>query len=462
MKRKQGVARIVDPMVITLLLAWVALLSHASLLQAGRWQADDYIMSGLASSAGLAGFIDRMVGWSPRPVAELINYAYFSLSNALDRPLIGTFLAALWGGSGLWLALCARIAGARRPLGLAALWFALALLMAKPGEMFFWPTGADVYLPCWAALAAASVLHCAPLRAGNIWLSATLLIAAFCSEVGALTVLIYAGLRVAGALVRRDLRPGIVALALPTLGAIGVCVTVQIHRVQVDREVMDAGSHLAGHWMSSAFASIPSFARELVGIQGMPFWLAALVKLSLLLSLGQVSGNATDRRLPRLLWAVALLLGVFVTMVLAYHQFGNLCCERHTTLRQTMIVLALAVLSTLLGHEAWRVRRWLLPCAMLVLAGYRIGPFLHDMSVRHQIIVMRQQNWQSGLSHDATMLMKIGPDTALLSSEALPAGVYHRHSRNAPGDTPWYAWGIMMRFDKDMLDISPVQERASR
>ncbi|WP_336945832.1 hypothetical protein [Asaia sp. HN010] len=443
-----------DPITISSLLAWIAFVFHAYLLPAGHWQADDYIMTGLAKTAGLKGFVDRMFGWSPRPVAELINYGYFSLVSIFNRPLIGSFLCVLWGGAYLGLALCSWLAGIRRPLCLAILWFALVLLMAKPGEMFFWPTGADVYLPCWAAFAAASVLQRSTGRSLSVLFSISLLIAAFCSEIGAVTVLLYTGLRTVGLLIKGETRSSIIALVLPALAALAVCLIVQIHRVQVDREIMDAGSHLAGHWIPSAIAAVPSFGRELLGIQGMPLWLAALVKLCLLLSLGGLLGESRTQRLPALLWAAALLLGAFIAIVLAFHQFGNLCCERHATLRQGMIFLAIAVFSTALGHQAWNVRRWLLPIAVIILMGFRVDPLLHDLSIRHQIMVMRQESWHSGLSHEPKMQMTVGPETRLLSSDALPPGTYHRQSRSAPGDTPWYAWGIMMLFDKDDLQIT--------
>lgn len=447
-------AWLAEPVVIASLFSWITLVSHAYLLPAGHWQADDYIMTGLARTAGLKGFVDRMLGWSPRPVAELINYGYFSFVSIFNRPLIGSFLGVLWGGTYLGLALCSWLAGIRRPLCLATLWFALVLLMAKPGEMFFWPTGADVYLPCWAAFAAASVLQRSTGRPLSVLFSISLLIAAFCSEIGAVTVLLYTGLRIVGLLIKGETRSGIIALILPTMAALAVCLIVQIHRVQVDREIMDAGSHLAGHWIPSAIAAVPSFGRELLGIQGMPLWLAALVKLCLILSLGGLFGESRNQRLPALLWATALLLGAFIAIVLAFHQFGNLCCERHATLRQGMIFLAIAVFSTVLGHQAWNVRRWLLPIAVIILMAFRVDPLLHDWSIRHQIMVMRQESWHSGLSHESTMHMMVGPETRLLSSDALPPGTYHRQSRNAPGDTPWYAWGIMMLFDKDGLEIT--------
>ncbi len=91
--------------------------------------------------------LNRILGGVPLPVVESLRFVYFLLSNALHRPLVGPFLAAVWLVSLLGVAMAGWAGQVRRPLALAALVFVLSLLLSKPREMFYWPIGTASYLP---------------------------------------------------------------------------------------------------------------------------------------------------------------------------------------------------------------------------------------------------------------------------------------------------------------------------
>jgi hypothetical protein len=436
---------------LPLLATLPALAAYAVLLPAGKWQGDEYINAVFVASDGWRAMRDRLTGWSPRPVAETLTWLYLAVSNALDRPLILPFLALLWAASLAVIAAAGYAGRLRQPVRLALLLFTLALLLAKPGEMFFWPMGAVAYLPCWAALAAVTVLHrAAPGRHGAA-LALAMLLAAFSAEIGALTVLAYAALVAAAGPGRGSLRP----LILPALGGAAVCLLVLHGRMQPQRLLPAPGDGLAGNWAASLRAALPVFAQDSLGIAGLPLLAGAGVKLLLVLGLPQ--GPPASRPAARLalLWAGALLLGAFASIPLAYHEFGMLCCERHATLRQGMILLALATVAGLLGGAFAPARQAVLAALLLALLALRTPALLADWRDLTPVEAARDRNWTAGQAAGDSMVFRLVTPGRIVNDDALPPGAYHRTPDGALGQTPWYAWGIMARFGKHALTIVP-------
>jgi hypothetical protein len=420
--------------------------AYAALLPAGRWQGDEYANAWSVGHDGWHALVDRLTGRSPRPVAEVLSWLYLTVSNALDRPLIAGFLGLLWLAALSGVALAGWAGGVRGPVRLSLLLFALALLLIKPGEMFYWPMGAAAYLPCWAGLAAATVLHRADLRRHGVALTVALLVAVFSAEVGAVTVLFYAAL--IGAVFRRRLPP----LILPALCAVAVCLIVLRQRMQPMGEVMDPNSGLAGDWTASLHAALPTFAVEAAGIAGVPLLGGAAIKLLLVLCLPPGEGRSPA---ASTLWAVALLLGAFASVVLAYHQFGTLCCERHAAFRQGMVLLTLAALAGLLGGALIVPRQIVLSALLLLLLAVRAEPLLADWRALPDVVAARQRNWASGNGPGDAMTLLTEPAGRITNSDALPAGQYRRTTDEPFGDTPWFAWSVMARFGKHALTIAP-------
>jgi hypothetical protein len=340
---------------------------------------------------------------------------------------------------------------------LAVLVFALSLLLAKPGEMFYWPDGAAEYLPSWAGLAAVTVLHRAGKGSHAIALTLALLVVAFTTEIGAATVLVYTGLVVAALLGDHTLLRRLIPLTLPALGALFVALILLSNRMQTG-EVMDATSGLAGNWPASLRAAVPAFAHETLGIAGMPLLAGLAIKLLLLVSLP--AANAGSRRDYRFgaMWTLALFLGAFASVAAAYHQFGTLCCERHATFRQAMILLALLTLAGLLGSALMVQRSVLLAALLLVLLVARAGALYSDWHLRDQVFAARQRTWDSGAGPGDAMTFFLAPAGRIINDDALPIGRYRRTSDIPVEGAPWYAWGIMAHFGKHALTITAAGE----
>jgi hypothetical protein len=439
--------------------ALAVLIAYAALLPSGKWQGDDYLGAWLVAGDGWHVLVDRIAGRSPRPVAETLSWLYFSASNALGRPVIGYFLALLWMAALVGVAATARAGRVRRPILIALVLFALALLLIKPGEMFYWPEGAAAYVPCWAGLAAATVLHRADIDRHTLALVVALLVAAFSAEIGAITVLLYTalvGTMCLGGGSPRPLRP----LILPALGSLAVCLGVLHGRMLAAGEVLDPASGLAGNWPASLRAALPQFARESVSVEGLPLLAGAAIKLLVMLCLPPTERLSPSGSRRAALWACALLVGAFVSIMLAYHEFGTLCCERHATLRQGMVLLALASFGGLLGSALPVPRLTVLAALLLALLGLRAGALSADWHAMPDVLAARRHSWAAAASPGDAMTLFLAPPSQITNSDALPAGQYHRTADGSLGDTPWYAWGIMARFGKHALDITTMDPRA--
>jgi hypothetical protein len=437
--------------------ALATLAGYAVLLPAGRWQGDEYLGSWFVANGGLGFLLRNVVASKPLPVAELIRFVYFVLSNELHRPLAGPFLGTVWLASLLGIALAGWAGHVRRPVVLAVILFALSLLLAKPGEMFYWPDAAAEYLPCWAGLAAATVLHGARTGPQAIALTIALLVAAFTAEIGTATVLVYTGLVVAAWLCDHTLSRRLILLALPALGALVVALILLRTRMQMN-EVMDATNGLAGNWPASLGAAVPAFANETLGVAGMPLLAGFAIKVLLLVSLPAANaGLYHDRRLSAL-WTLALLLGAFASAAAAYHQFGTLCCERHAAFRQAMILLALLTLAGLFSRTRMAQHSALLAVALLVLFVVRAGALHSDWLLRDQIFSARQRTWGSGAGPGDAMTLFVAPTGRIVNGDALPTGQFRRTSDIPIEGAPWYAWGIMAHFGKHALTITAAGE----
>ncbi len=442
-------------LILPTLIGLATLIVYGGLLPAGRWQGDEYLGSWLVATGGRDFLLRDIVASKPLPVSELIRFAYFALSNELNRPLVGPFLGVVWLTSLLGIAVAAWVGRVRRPVGLAIIVFALTLLIAKPGEMFYWPDAAAAYLPCLAGLAAASILLDARNVPQIITLTLALLVVVWTSEIGAATVLVYTILVLVASF--GDLYSA--EMSNPFGGASVGSVGSRLDPVE-NPHAPERGygreERSRGQLASEFGAAVPAFASEVWGISGLPLLAGVTIKALLLVTFSAVNTRKQQDLGITMMWTLALLLGAFASAAAANHQFGTLCCERQTTFRQAMILLALFTVAGQLGGALMPQRSALLAAALLVLLISRAGALHSDWQLRHQVFSARQRTWDSAMGAGDTMTLVLAPTGRIINSDALPIGQYRRTSDVSFEDTPWYAWGIMVRFNKHALTIMDV------
>ncbi|MBR0679373.1 hypothetical protein GXW74_02650 [Roseomonas eburnea] len=446
--------------------AAVVLAAHAALLPLGAWFPDEYIQFAQHQRFGWRQVAERMFGWSPRPISELLLFGYSSAVAWLDRPGVAWILAATWAGGIAILLLAGRLAriGIVLPLAMAA----AVLLVARPGEMWYWPAAALAYVPALAGLCAAAVLLAGPRRGGRVdaAICASLLLAAGSVELGAIAALLLC----AGQFLRHGLGRWIPQIApeqgawvwIPPLAlAGGIMVGLVANRVGAALEVFAPSGTVGETWLSLA-AATRHLADILGGVPadpdlpadlrwGIPVKLAFLAGFWALLPPGPVSMSA---RLTCLTGAAAMLATTFASMVLAYRQFGMLCCERHETFRQGLLVVAAMLLAASLARPPAAFRR---SAAMLALAGafaalfwMRVPALRHDLALRPRAAEVRAANWAAGRAATDSMRFVAEPAGRITRGWALEPGVYRREDRSMslpPGMT-WHAFAVMLFFDK--------------
>jgi hypothetical protein len=454
----------------------VVVLAHAALLPLGKWEGDEFIQLALLDRNGLAQVAERVFGWSPRPVSETLIWAYSRLVAWRGAPSAMICLAILW------LSLTAALLGAGRAgrlgvvLPLAVI--AAALLVAKPGEMWFWPAGALAYLPAFGGIAAACllVLSLRTDEAHSVATCVALLVAAGSAELGAMFVLLFAGLqtlRRLAAWMLPEVAPSGPAWVwlLPGVLAAGVILVLLAHRTGQAIDVM-SGAATAPDLGASLAAAAPRFGRMLLGMPVEPngrahdIYLGLPLKLALLMGFRALLPPAAPVaaiRLTCLALAAALLGAAFASVVFAYRQFGLLCCERHETFRQTLVVLAILALAAALPRAAAPVRRgrWAVAglsafAAALVLAfTLRLPALRSDLALTGQTLAARAGNWASGRSPGEVMEFRPEPSTSLANSFPPAPGVYRRESRDAvrPPGMAWYIFAVLLYFDKLELRV---------
>ncbi|MGI4747723.1 MAG: hypothetical protein ACRYFY_17030 [Janthinobacterium lividum] len=449
--------------------AAIALLAYMALIEAGHWGSDEYYIAAFNASTGWRSVLGRMVRWSPRPFSEAVSALYLTLCHWLKHSFVVPFLLLLWLGSIAVIAAAARRAGEVRPILFAVVLFVLALMLCRPDEMFYWPMATVAYLSSWAGLAAVTALRRADTSAvyppSSLLMTGMLLLAAFSVEIGAVTVLLDAVLWVMVAPVRLPGRPASAGFRrsrlqaaraglVPALAGLLICISVYVSRMRPMVEVLDRSSLLAGNWLRSFEAAVPIFAHELVGIPGLPVLAAILLKLAILLVLpppGASTGPATRRRI---VWAVSLLLGAFLSVALSLHQFGMLCCQRHQTMRAGMILLALVALAPS-SALLWRrlpagLREMLLAGVLLLLLAVWTPALKADFALIPEHMRTRSTNWSSARGPEDAMLFTVPPPGRLFGGPFWPSQIV----RLRDGQVPAYgAEGIAAFFGKHEMTI---------
>ncbi len=420
---------------------------HAALLPEGHWQGDEFFCAGFARDGKLRFLWQtRITGWSPRPLSELLYYAFCRVAAASRQPFTVPFLALLWTVLlGAALASARRAALARRVLiGLATL--CMFLLGHPVAEMFYWPAGAVAYLTTLAATTLALFLIVdgrSGSRGGALMLSAVLTACAASSEAGAMAAVPLAlGLAVTAP--HRRYAP----LLLPPLLVTGFVFWTLAHNRLVSPEAVVHAPALR-HLMQS-LRPVPRVLLDDIR----PAWPARLLFL-LGVRWGWSGAARPKGAIPALAsFAAALMLGACATIAAGLFQFGVLCCQRHDTLRQGWVVLAIVALA--IASTRWSARPALsrlgppaLAAACLLGVVPRLGAIAADFRLMRPISASNHANWQAGRDPGIqAMIFRLPPTAAIAGDQDIPTGRF-----SEPAADAWYAHGIMHFFGKRSIVI---------
>jgi hypothetical protein len=439
------------PYLPSCLLACISL-AYAGLLPRSRWQGDEYLDFAVFREQGWRLIEYRLLHWSPRPVAELLLGLYATAVNGLHRPLAASCDALLWAGL---MAACVVPAwfGAPRPprlfLGLA--FFCLFLLGHGVSEVFFWPAGGVAYLP---TLAGAVWLFWSVADRRRAAAACALVLAAWSSEMGMLLVLAFC--LCAGLARFRAGWPGLWWL-LPGAIAAGLA-AILLAGGRVAAATISTESATQHHPWASLIAAVPASGAELlaIGHQSLAAKLAILIGFRWsALAWRRPPGQGVE--LAAL--GVALLGAAFISVAAAFFQFGDLCCERHETMRECYLVLAMAAFGAASASfwprpapAPWCVKLPVLAiCLSLfvaslpqIAAAYRLVP---------QAIRARAATWHSGMSAGTQdMVLTLGPVGGLIGNgEFLAPGTIAQRK-----GAPWYIDGVLQFFGKTRLTVVPI------
>lgn len=452
---------------------------YLALLRSGRWT-DEFYDFHHARAEGAVYWLDRVLGWSPRPFSELFLWGYGEVVAATGMPLIAPALALIWLTLILALVLPAFGSGTSTAQRASDLTIGLGLLIlclsgTAVTEMYFWPAGAAAYVLTLAGVSALLVVCGQPAPR-----AAALLLAAGTSEIGALFTIAYAALGGVGLVAgwRRGERPRsgeaaveAASLAVPFLIASIAMVLVGRGRMHAVEFAPMPGS-TAGDLLTSLVAAARQLGHEAFG-EGADSLArhagAGLVVAAVFMTRPVASfrhGQDLTRQLTplhpwALAWALALAAcaAAYLSLTAAYFHFGQGCCERHATLRHGLLLVACA--ATGLGlRPCWRWSRdgqaWSATLPGAVMATLALLAFLpnleglrHDWRQQAGVIAARDATWVSGMAPGPAMVFELPPDGRIVTGPGFPTGVFTRGGPATPSEWP------MLFFGKDRITVRP-------
>ena len=392
---------------LVIFVSLATLLAFAGLIPLGPWH-DEYFTLHNYHQQGIGYLFARLLHWSPRPLSEALSYLYGMAVYHFGSPLIGLFVASFWI---LLVAamLLPGLQGTRRFLAPSVM-LAMLLLGHPVAEVFYWPFGVVAYLPTLAAVVMLLALDWSG-RIGSVaadaWIFVALMMAAASSEVGALFTAIYIVLLIA----TRSLgsrRQGVI-LAVPMMLSLTVLYLQYTGRVADSNEVFGDPS-VAHHPMMTLLAVAKHLLFELLKgdkaqhtymtlVTGLATKLMFMLGIYLVMSAHQGQPDQRAQRM-RLNLTIASLATATLVMAAALYNFGSLCCERHDTMRQGYVMVALASMATY-GAMRWpsRHRRFAGPALLFALL-IPLATAIPKLTAEYRNYASKRQasekTWQSG------------------------------------------------------------------
>lgn len=454
--------------------------TYLGLLASGHWYIDEFIVFAGYRDGGWLSLWDRIVSWSPRPISEPLFMLYARFVAVADNPLVRWMLGTLWLGFLLSALATARW---RRPglvWRLAAGLSLLAILVAsrQPGQVFYWPAGAVAYLPACAALTCALFLLAdgrAATRAGNRWLTAALVLAAWSCETGAIFGACFAGLCLVDQGVNRPSQPRserfLAGSAVVLAASLLVLMLMALHRGSLAGEMPDGSAKLMHHPVASFVRALQALPFDLLTASGTLGWSDAtwgdlghgiLVRVALMAGFAvcwMLSGLGRPSRRRLVIFCLAGLATGWLALAASEYQFGQACCARHASFREVAFLLGLAALAIALPRDLLAAptrltlsvtAAGLLLAAMFAAVGPLVPGLRQDYAMRPRVRAITAANWASGRSPGPAMAYRQYPQQSIMVSFLVPAGSY-----TFGPEAPWYARAIMSYFHKQSLTILP-------
>jgi hypothetical protein len=437
--------------------------AFAGLVPLGTWQ-DDFLYLHGYQLRGFGFLLERLQHWSPRPLSESLIYLYALAVQHANAPLIGGFIGLFWlvlAGAMLLPPLLGR-----RGLLPATVMLAMFLLGHPVTEFFYWPDGVAAYLPTLAAAGLLLALDWGGWSEswpGHCWTVAALTIAAASSEVGAVFSIIYIVLLLVSCQLTSE--PRRFGLALPLLTSLGVLCLQFNGRVAQASEVI-GNAAIAHHLWPTLLATAKDLPAELIRddtLRHKYVGLAAglLTKLFLFAGLywslsARPAAVARSLQGRRLILVLAALATASLTMAASWYNFGTRCCERHDTLQQAYVLIAIGALSTMLAAR-WPSRRHRLAAPALLLAlaipaATAIPRLVAEYRDYTLITRVRAETWRSGRAPGKSMtLTQTTPN--LTGNLLIPPGNYRRSADPAADQR---AQWMLIFFDKQSLTVTPA------
>ncbi|KXU91586.1 hypothetical protein CR51_31790 [Caballeronia megalochromosomata] len=463
----------------------------AGLIPAGHWQ-DEFFTFAAFRKGGLHFYIERLVTWSPRPVSELLIFAYSRAVDQFGKPLIAPVLAILWVtlmAGALYPAIISGRAGTatRRVIFVIVIGTLALFFLGHPvAEVFYWPQGSMAYIPTLAVFVMLFGLFLVGVDSlpQRTVCTAALVLAATASELGAMFVAAFAGIhlgsRVARLMLRSDstfrrlLDRATIPWILPLVVSSGVFVLMKSGRLNSAAEVFGDPS-IAHHVSISVLHAMPQYLIELISLDGQTlnarnilfgFVAKTCYFAAVYIGVRSIRGSVRAESSVQLsIFLIAIAAASFMSLVGAFYQFGVVCCERHDTMRQCMSILLLGSVAALIAQlgrgrstqsNERRSRRaafrWcpaLILCAVLVSSVTSAKLLANDYRRYGQFLGARSQTWASGSATAPGMVVTQVTPGLIVGGVVRPAGVYVRS-----GETPWFLAGILDFFGKKSMTLT--------
>jgi hypothetical protein len=244
--------------------------------------------------------------------------------------------------------------------------------------------------------------------------------------------------------------------------ALGVAYVLLTNRASAGSEVFEATAAVGNLQASLRMAVLP-FLRTVVGLWpetpwSAPLWVGAAMKLIFVAVVWALlpAPASTAARLSSAVVAIALLGTCFLTIVMALRQFGLVCCQRHDTFRQGLVVFALLSTAASLprrGCSAPVVRTvasFALGAMLCGLLWLRLPAIRADLALLGPATQIRADTWASGKAPGDMMRFRPEPIGQVVAGWDLAPGTYRRADRGTelPPGMNWHVFSILLFFDK--------------